>query len=70
MVYLAPSLLFELHGLMAGAALRGAVYESHTSRYGRHVIDILPCSGYWRITDTLTGEYTEGEANHEHRTSN
>ena len=57
MIHLTPSLHTELHKLLFAPGQR-RVYERY--KRDRYVIELLPLSGWWRISDTLTGEYTDG----------
>ena len=61
MIRVTPQLHNELHRLLFGARTgpRG-VYERH--KRDRYVFELLPQSGWWRISDTLTGQYTDGES--------
>ena len=61
MIRVTPALHSELHKLLFGARTGcRAVYERH--RRDRYVIEILPSSGWWRISDTFTGEHTDGRS--------
>ena len=61
MMRVTPQLHNELHRLPFGARTGPRrVYERH--KRDRYIFELLPQSGWWRISDTLTGQYTDGES--------
>lgn len=60
-VHLPKSVMNDLHDALL-AAYPASLCESRRSRCNRYDIDILPLSGFWRITDRVTKEATEGES--------
>ena len=60
MIHVTPLLHSELHRLLGARTASRSVYERHPR--GRYIIELLPSSGGWRITDIFTGEATDGES--------
>lgn len=56
---LPASVVAELHERLSGSR-PSAVYESGRSRCNRYEIEVLPLSGAWRVTDVVTGRFTDG----------